>query len=512
MYICSICKGGIFSCRCNPPDLTPFIEEMKRRAELLNLDSQLSESNKEKENNMYTNNLLLKTDSYKSSHWKQYPEGTTSVFSYVESRGGKYSQTVFFGLQYLLQELARGITKENVEEAAAFFAAHGEPFNKEGFMYIVEVHGGKLPVRIRALPEGIVVPTSIPLVTVENTDPKCFWLTSYLETMILRNVWYPTTVATQSWHIKQIIKGYLNLTSDDPAAELPFKLHDFGARGVSSGESAAIGGMAHLVNFMGSDTVEGVVLANKLYNHPMSAFSIPAAEHSTITSYGKENETEAYRNMLKQFAKPGSLVAVVSDSYDLYNAVENIWGKTLKEEVIASGATVIIRPDSGNPPEVVLKTLQLLDKTFGSTYNKKGFKVLNHVRVIQGDGINEESIRQILDNAVKSGFSASNIAFGMGGALLQQVNRDTQQFAMKCSSITVNGQQRDVFKDPVTDHGKRSKKGFLDVTNLITSGWTVLSNKGDKNFGSVMRPVFENGKILKEWTLDEIRQKSNNQR
>jgi nicotinamide phosphoribosyltransferase len=456
---------------------------------------------------MYNKNLLLKTDSYKASHFMQYPEGTTKVFSYIESRGGKYGQTVMFGLQYLLKQLEQGITKEDVEEAATFFAGHGEPFNKEGFMYIVEKHGGKLPIRIKAVAEGSVLPTNLPLVTVENTDPNCFWLTSYLETMLLR-LWYPITVATQSWHCKQIIKGYLQATSDDPNGEIAFKLHDFGARGVSSGESAAIGGAAHLVNFMGSDTVEGVLLANKVYKSPMAAFSIPAAEHSTITSFGRENEAEAYRNMLRKFAKPGSLVAVVSDSYDLYNAIEKIWGGELKNEVINSGATVVIRPDSGDPATVILQSAKLIEKTFGISYNKKGFKVFNNVRLIQGDGINEDSIREILETLKANGYSATNIAFGMGGALLQQINRDTQKFAMKCSHITVNGQQRDVFKDPVTDSGKRSKKGVLDLVRR-TGEYQVLSNQGQDNFGSVLKTVFENGKITKEYTLDEIRTRSN---
>lgn len=446
-------------------------------------------------------NIILDVDSYKSSHWKQYPEGTTKVFSYVESRGGKYSQTLFFGLQYILSKLEETVTNEMVDEARDFFKDHGVPFNEEGWRYIANELKGKLPLRIKAVPEGFVVPTSNVLMTIENTDPKCYWLTSWMETSLLR-VWYPITVATQSFNIKKIIKGFLNETSDDPNSEILFKLHDFGSRGVSSQESASIGGAAHLVNFLGSDTVAGVYLANKHYNAKMSGFSIPASEHSSITSWGRENEVEAYRNMLKQFGKPGALVACVSDSYDLYNAVENLWGKTLKNEVINSGAMLVVRPDSGDPTETALKTVQLLDKTFGSTYNKKGYKVLNHTRVIYGDGINEESIRSILNALKSNGYSATNMAFGMGGALLQQVNRDTQRFAMKCSSATIQGNQVDVYKDPITDHGKASKKGRLDLIYLQGKFQTV---NGDGNFGSVLKVVYENGKIVKRQTLDEIR-------
>lgn len=455
-------------------------------------------------------NIIIDTDSYKASHYLQYPPGTTSMFSYIESRGGEYSKTVFFGLQYYLKKyLTHRVTVEEVEEAKEFFEAHGEPFNYEGWMYIAKDLGGKLPVRIRAVPEGSVVPTHNVLVSIESTDPKVFWVVSWIETMLLR-VWYPINVATRSHKIRQIILSALKVSADDPEAEINFKLHDFGSRGVSSQESAAIGGAAHLVNFMGSDTVVGVRMANKFYNTKMSAFSIPAMEHSSVTSWGKKDEVEAYRNMLKMTAKPGGLVACVSDSYDLWNACSNLWGEQLKEEVIKSGATVVIRPDSGNPPAVVLRTAQLLEEKFGITVNKKGYKVLNNVRIIQGDGINENSIQEILDNLMDHGFSASNIAFGMGGALLQQHNRDTLKFAMKCSHIyrTVKGEQVsvDVFKDPVTDHGKVSKAGRLDLIRDMAGNWsTVTLGDKDHHLLTVMQTVYENGEVLVDESFDRIR-------
>jgi nicotinamide phosphoribosyltransferase len=393
-------------------------------------------------------NLILDVDSYKASHWLQYPPHTTAMYSYLESRGGKYPVTVFFGLQYILKQyLAQPIEPWMVEEAATFFAAHGVPFNTEGWRYIAEDLKGRLPVRIKAVPEGSIVPIHNVLMTIESTDPKTFWLVSWLETLLLR-VWYPTTVATQSWHLKQRIYKALVQTADEPDAEIAFKLHDFGARGVSSCETSGIGGMAHLVNFSGSDTVQGVLYANHFYHHPMAAYSIPAAEHSTITAWGREGEVQAYQNMLDRFAKPGALVAVVSDSYDLWNAVDRLWGDSLRQAVIDSGAMVVIRPDSGNPVEIVEKVLQRLDARFGSTLNGKGYKVLNHVRVIQGDGVNEDSISEILDSIERLGFSATNVAFGMGGALLQKLNRDTQQFAIKCSEVTVAGEAIAVYKDP----------------------------------------------------------------
>lgn len=454
-------------------------------------------------------NLILNTDSYKASHFVQYPPGSTAMFSYIESRGGEWNQTVFFGLQMILKEyLSRPVTLAMVEEAAALFALHGEPFDLEGWHYIVERYNGYLPVKIAAVPEGSVVPTRNVLVTVESTDPRVFWLVSYLETLLLR-VWYPITVATQSWDIKQLIRQALEETSDDPAGQLPFKLHDFGARGVSSAESAAIGGCAHLVNFMGTDTLSGILAARRYYDEPMAAYSIPAAEHSTITSWGRENEVEAYRNMLRQFAKPGALLAVVSDSYDIYNAVENLWGEALRQDVIDSGALLVIRPDSGHPAEVVLKTAVLLAHKFGYTLNSKGYKVLNNVRIIQGDGINKRSIQEILANLKLNGFAADNIAFGMGGALLQHLNRDTLKFAMKCSAIQVDGQWRDVYKDPITDPGKTSKKGRLMLYRNLRDGSYCSAAEGsladNADWQAALVPVWENGKLLADWRFADVR-------
>jgi len=244
------------------------------------------------------------------------------------------------------------------------------PFNRDGWQHILERHDGYLPIEIQAVPEGTVLPVRNVLVQVMNTDPAVPWLTSYVETALLRAVWYPTTVATVSWQAKQIIKGYLEATANTLAG-LPFKLHDFGARGASSEETAAIGGAAHLVNFMGSDTLSGVLAARRYYAEPMGAFSIPAAEHSTITAWGPEREREAYANMLEQFAGPDKPVAVVSDSYDLWHAIDNLWGRELRDAVIKSGGTLVVRPDSGNPVEVVTGVIERLMMWFGFETNRR---------------------------------------------------------------------------------------------------------------------------------------------
>jgi nicotinamide phosphoribosyltransferase len=449
-------------------------------------------------------NPILDTDSYKASHWLQYPPGTTGMFSYIESRGGKYPATVFFGLQMILKEyFSRRITRANVEEAAAFFQAHGEPFNRNGWLDIVTRLGGRLPLRIRAVPEGTVVPVGNVMASVESTDPACAWLVSYVETKLLR-VWYPVTVATVSWNIRQVIKRYLAETADDLSG-LPFKLHDFGARGVSSAESSAFGGAAHLVNFMGSDTVYGVVAANRYYHEPMAAFSIPAAEHSTITSWGKEHEVDAYRNMIRQYGKKGALFACVSDSFDIYSAVDHMWGEVLRQELLDSGAVLVVRPDSGTPHEVVLRCMILLDARFGSSVNSKGYKVLNNVRVIQGDGVDQESIERILATLKLNGFSADNVAFGMGGALLQRLDRDTQRFAMKCSAIEVNGQWRDVFKEPITDPGKASKRGRISLYRDASGGRLTTQAMPGSGMRDMMEIVWQDGELVRDWTLREVR-------
>jgi nicotinamide phosphoribosyltransferase len=453
---------------------------------------------------MYVSNIL-RTDSYKLSHapW-QYPPDTSGMWSYLESRGGRYGETCFVGLHGLLQAyFTDPITMDDIIIAKSFAAMHGEPFNEAGWLRVLGNHQGRLPVRIRAVPEGMIVPTHNILLSVESTDPELYWLPSYIETQLVR-LWYPITVATQSLYIKRNIWRYLKETSDAPAAELPFKLHDFGARGVSSAESAGIGGFAHLTQFQGSDTIEGILYAKEFYGAEMAGFSIPAAEHSTITVWGKERELDAYRNMVKQFGQPGKLFACVSDSYDILNAVERFWGEELRDEVKASGATLVIRPDSGDPTTVVLQVLEALERKVGAPPNLRGYKTLpKWVRIIQGDGVDEESIDAILFAMKQHGYSASNIAFGMGGALLQKLNRDTQRFAYKCSEATVGGKVVPVFKDPVTDPGKKSKAGRLSLVRRNGEFMTVPGEVPE----TFLETVYEDGKIVRTTTLDDIRKR-----
>ena len=448
-------------------------------------------------------NIILNTDSYKCSQFKQYPSGTEYVYSYIESRGGEWDKTVFFGLQAFMREyMTTPLTTADIDIAEKIITANGEPFNRAGWEYIVKQHGGKLPVEIKAIPEGTVIGTKNVLVTIVNTDPECYWLTSYLETALLRAVWYPTTVATNSYQSKKIIATALENTGDPSG--INFKLHDFGARGVSSQESATLGGMAHLVNFMGTDTIAGILGAMEYYDAEVCGFSIPAMEHSTVTSWGRENEVEAYRNMLDQYAKPGALLACVSDSYDIYNACK-LWGTELKQQLIDSGAMVVIRPDSGNPAEVVTKCARILDTHFGHTVNDKGFRVLNNVRILQGDGIDAVTIRGILLSLEMAGYSADIVAFGQGGALLQIVNRDTLRFAMKCSAAYINGKWVDVYKDPVTDTGKRSKRGRLQLVQEPGGDFQTVTYSDSQTDKDILQTVFKDGELSNQTTFEQVR-------
>lgn len=454
-------------------------------------------------------NLLLLTDSYKVSHARQYPPSTETVYSFFESRGGQFKTSTFFGLQYMLKRyLSQPVLYRDIIEADAVYTKHfGTPlFNKEGWLSLFWKHKGRLPIRIKAVPEGTTVPTGNVLMTVENTDDEFPWLTNYLETL-LSQVWYPTTVATQSREMKKLILAEL-VKGGDPAG-IDFKLHDFGVRGSTSMESAAIGGAAHLINFKGTDNVPALMLAREYYGEDMAGFSIPASEHSTITSWGKDHEVDAFANMLRQY--PNGLVACVSDSFDIYKACEELWGTALHDEVLKRNGTLVVRPDSGDPATVVLRVLDILGKKFGFTINSRGYKVLNpKVRVIQGDGINLQTLDDILVVMGIHQWSADNIAFGSGGGLLQNVNRDTAKFAFKCSAIKVAGAWRDVYKEPVTDPGKHSKKGRLRLAIDLSDGlYKTPTFEECPEAADQLKVVYENGHLVGEQTLTEIRQRSN---
>lgn len=453
-------------------------------------------------------NPILLTDSYKCSHWVQYPKGTTEVYSYLESRGGVFRHGVFYGIQQLLKRYYEGpiLTKDHIDEAEEIVAGHFQSdkhFNRPGWEYILNKHGGRFPIEIKVMEEGTVAPVSNVQVVVVNTDPNCFWLTNYVETMLC-HLWYPCTVATQSREMKKVLFKYLKETG--APAGIDYKLHDFGFRGVTCPEQACIGASAHLVNFKGTDTLPVIKFLRDYYGCPIAGHSIPASEHSTITSWGREREVDAMRNMLKQY--PDGMVACVSDSFDIFRACAEYWGGVLKDEVLARDGVLVVRPDSGNAAEVLPKILESLYGAFGGHTNVKGYRVLHpQVRLIQGDGIKRDSLSLILEGLKKAGWSADNIAFGSGGGLLQMLDRDVMKYAFKCSSAVVQGDRIDVFKDPITDPGKKSKRGLLKLIRVEGAhGWQYGTANIDEAGEDQLQTVFRNGDILLQTNLDRIRE------
>lgn len=455
--------------------------------------------------------ILLNTDSYKVGMFSQYPEGTTLVYSYIESRGGIYDEVVAGLIHPFIQEyLMTPFTQEDLDFAYEIWDEFSPIAPKEQVAKMLQKHDGYWPVSIYAVPEGTIVGTKQVLAVVVNSDPEFPFATTWIETALLRAYWYTSTVATNSREIGKVILNYLE-KSGTPEL-LKFKLHDFGARGVSSFESAGLGAMSHGINFNGSDTMTGALAIREYYGDKKIVSSIFATEHSTVTSWGKESERDAYAHMIKTAGKPGAIFACVSDSYNIYNAC-HIWG-SLKDDLVASGATLVVRPDSGDPLVVIPKCMQILEQYYGSTTNSKGFKVLNHVAIIWGDGITKLTIESILRVAVNVyGWSADNFAFGQGGALLQDVTRDDQKYAMKCSLAVVNGIYRDVFKSPITDSGKESKRGDVwlyqnpDTSEFVTM---TLDEKESSaiEYQSAMVLMYENGVQYNKTSFEEIRNRA----
>lgn len=529
-------------------------------------------------NSNLLNNFILDADAYKISMDVQYPALTTQVYSYVVARGrssdkektDEFQHLVVFGLQAFIKKcLLKPITQEDINNAETICKVMSLPFTKENWVYILDNHNGYLPLEIRALPEGTVIPLingkdnlKMPLATVINTDENCYWLTTFVETALLRAIWYPSTVATQSWEMRNLIANKLHESSKEKEEEqknmraaLQYKLHDFGARGVSSNESAGLGGMAHLLSFRGTDTITGVLYAKEFYPDPdiiaeigSIGSSIPATEHSTMTSWctpsstltlsdrrttyenddlntkydewiieiqttdeikkaysnvlipgyakkgkktgtkhinlideylikqkekekdtdnGRLHEVLPYANMLDKF-KDSFIIACVCDSYNIYRTVDWILGVVLKEKLEErhqdGNKLFVIRPDSGDPIPVITLLITIITHRFG--VDKKTGLFKHGIRMLWGDGITHETVKEICDLFISQKLNTDNIAFGMGGALLQIVNRDTAKFAMKASAICVNGKWETFSKDPIDDSGKTSLSGIVSTKML----------------------------------------------
>jgi nicotinamide phosphoribosyltransferase len=448
---------------------------------------------------------IRRTDAYKVGHWLQYPKSTTKIYSYEEARGGKYDYTVFAGLQIILDAYLKGqfVDQEEIEAAEPFFESvfgTGKYFNRKGWEHILDEHKGRLPIKIKAVPEGTVVPNRNVLMTVENTDDEVPWITNYVESMLL-HTYYPSDIATLGREVKKNLAEYAAIAGE---AVSMFHLNDFGYRGAATDEDAEVGGMAHLINFSGTDTLVGILAAQQFYNAPVCGYSVLAAEHSTITTHGKANESYAYAHIIDQ--TPDEMtVSLVCDSYDAINAVSNIFGRELREMIMKRKGKTVIRPDSGDPIEMAVKTVELLYSRFGGTVNSRGYKVLDpHVGVIYGDYISPKMIDKIMHALViDRKFAPSNLIFGMGGELLAKKSRDDLGFSFKCSCAKVGGEWRDVFKEPKTDMFKASKRGKLRLARTKDGGFETLPKYSGETDELVT--VFCDGEIRKRWTFDEVR-------
>ncbi len=451
-------------------------------------------------------NLIVNVDNYKITHHRMFPEGMEYVSSYIESRGGQFPATLFVGLQAFLGEyLTQPLTVDDVREAEEVHRAMQVPFERQVWLDLVNDHDGRLPVEIEAVPEGTVVPTRNVLVQVVNTDPKYWWLTSFIETALLRAVWYPTSVGTLSWVIKQRLREAFDRTSDCPEI-LRMYLHDYGARGVSSFESGALGGLGHLVNFDQSSTVPAYLYARQWYNASAPTGSSSFQEHSSTIAFGPEGEADAFRKVLSD--PTFHLAGLLIDTWDTEHAVRTILGKELHDEVANYPGLVAVRGDSGDPVQVASDMVEWLMEDFGSTINSKGFRLLPpNIRVVYGDGLTITTHGELYAELERRGLAADNVLCGMGGGLLQRVNRDTCNFGMKASAIRVNGEWRDVQKLPKDSVMKRSKAGRLALQYTGGDYRTVLRDSIPPE-ENVLVPVFRDGKLLRMWDFEELKERS----
>uniref|UniRef100_A0A7S0MWA0 Nicotinamide phosphoribosyltransferase n=1 Tax=Pyramimonas obovata TaxID=1411642 RepID=A0A7S0MWA0_9CHLO len=423
--------------------------------------------------------IAVLTDSYKAGHFKMYPAADKMV-AYGEFRkgfqlgDGKHDEEdkrlIFFGIRYIVETfLNKRWTVQDVENADKFYSQHLAPFYteypwpKDLFLKFIKENDGYFPVKLEALPEGSVIHSRVPVYQI-TAEKEYSHLCTFMETL-LTMVWYPTCVATLSRRCKDVIsKGFEKTVDDDVSFLLNSRLHDFGFRGCTSTEQSVLGGCAHLLNFDGTDTMSAAYYAQFVLNNgkPVGQ-SIPATEHSVMTSW--RTEVEAVKNMISHFGD--GLFACVMDSYEYSEALRTVLpeAKRILDEEKKVNGTMVIRPDSGDPVEAVLEGLHKAEAAFGAAVNKKGFKVLKGAAVIQGDGIDIQKVAEIVEAVMAAGFSVQNVAFGMGGGLLQKVNRDTMSFATKLSHIHYKGEPkgRDIMKAPKSDTGKFSLPGILQV-------------------------------------------------
>lgn len=462
-------------------------------------------------------NIATMTDSYKFLN-NALLEEVTKINSYMESRNGsEYPTSVFFGLQYLLKEYLVGVrvTKDMIEKAAQVAKYHlgnASDFNRPMWQHIVDNCGGKLPIEIKAVPEGIELPESNVWMTITNTDDKCFGLVNHCETL-LTNVFSACMVATKSKYIKRILLEFADATCEKKD-HIKFQLHDFAQRSAKCPEAALWNGIGHLINFYGTDTVLAWEGARDYYNGNVETigYSVFATEHNYMMYKGRNGESQVLYEILMK--RPKGIISVVSDTYDIYNFVDNYVGKVYRNMIKARDGVFVVRPDSvtpdhDTPAKLTVWILESLWKNFGGTANSKGYKVLDpHVRVIYGDSLTEVSIRDILTMAKEAGFSSENLVFGCGSYLLDKHNRDTLRCAYKSSAMEINGNWIGTYKEPLGSN-KKSKRGRMKLA-LIGGKYETITEY-DAKYDMVsdqLVTVFRNGELTIDWTLDEIRKRN----
>lgn len=478
----------------------------------------------------------LLCDFYKISHKNQYPKGTEFVYSTWTARTSRLEgveEVVAFGFQAFIKEylidyfnehfFAR--TKEEVVEEYCRVLKFALGDANPDASHIAALHElGYLPIRIKAVEEGLIVPVKVPMLTIENTHPEFFWVTNYLETLMSCQLWMPTTSATIAFEYRKILEQYALLTSGDTSG-VPFQGHDFSMRGMSSLEAAKGSGAGHLLSFTGTDTVPAILYLEQFYGADMEkelvGTSIPATEHSVMCAHGTD-EMASYRYLINE-VYPKGFVSIVSDTWDLWSVLDVVV-RGLKEDILARDGKVVIRPDSGDPVNIICGdpdsehplarkgVIEILWDIFGGTVTEKGYKQLDsHIGAIYGDAITISRCREICEKLAAKGFASTNMVFGIGSFTYQYNTRDTFGFALKSTFTIINGEERKIFKDPATDIGKvkKSQTGLVLVTEqdgvlTLTDDLSVQEYEARKQ-EDVMKPIFENGKLVREQELAGIR-------
>lgn len=479
-------------------------------------------------------NTLHLTDGYKVDHRNQYPKGTELVYSNWtprKSRVDGIDHIVFFGLQYFIKKYVIEDFEKNffnrpkaevVKEYKRRITNYLGP-DAITYEHVEELHDlGYLPVEFKALPEGILVPIRTPMFTVRNTKPEFFWLTNFMETLISCVLWLPCTSATTAFQYRRILNHYVNKTGGDQEF-VQWQGHDFSFRGMAGVEAAMMSGDGHLLCFSGTDTIPAIDFLEQYYNadsdKELVGGSVPATEHSVMCMGTEDGEINTFRRLIND-VYPAGIVSIVSDTWDYWEVVTSFIPK-MKEEILARNGKVVIRPDSGDPVLIICGdpnapagspehkgSVECLWETFGGTVSPQGFKLLDpHIGLIYGDSITIERCKEICQRLENKGFASTNVVFGIGSYTYQYVTRDTFGFAMKATYGEVNGEGREIFKNPKTDDGtKKSAKGMIriDGENNVITGWADQVSYEEESKG-MLKTVYKDGKLIVDWKLSEIR-------